>query len=422
MAEFRMPSLGADMEDGQLLEWEKHPGERVARGDIIAVVETQKGAIEIEAYEDGVLESVLVEPGTSVPVGTALAFIRTSSDGPLDDIDRGAVEADVVDTARALPPESEGAPAALVASDPGMAVRVRATPLARRRAVAAGLDITTLRGNGQQGAITLKDVERALGVMTSAAADSNTQAVPLPTPDTAQESRSASKADGGVLRAGMRDAIARAMTRAKREIPHYYLAHTVDLTATNAMLARVNADRGPNERVLLGALLIGAVAGAARQHPLFNGHYLDGAFQSSEAVHVGMAIRLRGGGLVAPAVHDADQLAADDLMARLRDLVERVREGRFRATELTDPTLTVSSVGERGVETLYGVIHPPQVCLVGFGAPHSAPYISDGSLVTAPRLNMTLAADHRVSDGHAGSRFLMTIARRLEAPDQWMDH
>jgi pyruvate dehydrogenase E2 component (dihydrolipoamide acetyltransferase) len=208
------------------------------------------------------------------------------------------------------------------------------------------------------------------------------------------------------------------MARSKREIPHYYLEHQVDVTGCEQWLARTNAARPPETRLLLGAVLIKAVALATRRFPAFNGFYRDGKFEQSPAVHVGVAIAIRGGGLAAPAVHDTDRLALDDLMTRMRDLIQRMRAGRIRGSELSDPTITVSSLGERGVETLYGVIYPPQVAIVGIGKVVVRPWVIDGAIGPRSIATVTLAGDHRVSDGHAGALFLAEIGHLLQEPDK----
>jgi pyruvate dehydrogenase E2 component (dihydrolipoamide acetyltransferase) len=216
----------------------------------------------------------------------------------------------------------------------------------------------------------------------------------------------------------MRTAIAAAMARSKREIPHYYLEHQVDVTTCEQWLAQKNAMLPPARRLLIGALAIKTVALAARRFPAFNGFYRDNKFEAAEAVHIGVAISVRGGGLAAPALHDADQLSLDELMSRMRDLVQRTRAGRIRSSEMSDPTITVSSLGERGVETLYGIIYPPQVAIVGFGKAVARPWIIDGAIGPRLVITITLSADHRVSDGHAGALFLAEIGRLLREPDK----
>jgi pyruvate dehydrogenase E2 component (dihydrolipoamide acetyltransferase) len=216
----------------------------------------------------------------------------------------------------------------------------------------------------------------------------------------------------------MRTAIAAAMARSKREIPHYYLEHQVDVTACEQWLAQKNAALPPDSRLLFGALSIKAVALACRRFPALNGFYQDGIFEPAKGVHIGVAIAIRGGGLAAPALHDVDQLPLDQLMTQMRDLVQRTRAGRIRSSEMTDPTITVSSLGERGVELLYGIIYPPQVAIVGFGKVVPRPWVVDGAIGPRSIVTTTLSADHRVTDGHAGALFLVEIGKLLQEPDK----
>lgn len=382
MGQFLMPSLGADMEAGTLIEWLKEPGDTVASGDLLAVVETQKGAIEVEVFEAGTLEEYLVEIGKKVPVGTPLAMILVEGEVVV----KKAVEVKApVAPAPKLPAPEPPKPAPRPAGD-----RVRITPAALRLAQSKGIDPRRLDdiGTGPDGAFTLADIE-------------GTNA---PSP--------ASPMDG------MRAAIAAAMTRSKAEIPHYYLAHTVDLTAAQTFVEQTNAKRAPDERLLLGALYLKAVAKSLRKYSEFNGYFTDGRFQPASAINPGMAITLRGGGLVAPAILDANSHTLDELMASMRDLAGRVRAGRFRATELSDATITVTSLGERGVDQLFGVIYPPQVAIVGIGTSRVRPFAVGDAVETRLTTTLTLAADHRVSDGHRGALFLRAIDKHLQKPEK----
>jgi pyruvate dehydrogenase E2 component (dihydrolipoamide acetyltransferase) len=260
-------------------------------------------------------------------------------------------------------------------------------------------------GSGEGAAISRQDVERAAAARAPGAA-----AAPPPA--------AAAASPGGVDRsAGMRRAIAAAMSRSKREIPHYYLATRVDLSAALHWLATENARRPVTERLLPAALLLRAVALALRETPELNGFWLDGAFRPSEAIHVGVAIALRQGGLIAPALHEADRKPLPQLMTELRDLVARARAGSLRSSELSDATITVTNLGELGVEMVFGVIHPPQVAIVGFGRVREEPWAAEGMLGVRPVVGLTLAADHRASDGHRGARFLTAIERRLQSPE-----
>ncbi|HQR26570.1 MAG TPA: 2-oxo acid dehydrogenase subunit E2, partial [Nocardioides sp.] len=218
--------------------------------------------------------------------------------------------------------------------------------------------------------------------------------------------------------AAMREAIARLMARSKREIPHYYLQTTVDLTSALRWMRERNRELPLAERIVPAALLLKATALAARAHPQLNGFWLDEAFVPGTGVHLGVAVSLRGGGLVTPALHDADTLTVEQVMAGMRDLVVRGRQGRLRGTELTDPTLTVTNLGEQGVEAVFGVIYPPQVALVGFGRVAERPWAVDGLLGARPLTTLTLSADHRATDGFTGARFLATIDERLQRPEE----
>ncbi|HEY5215284.1 MAG TPA: 2-oxo acid dehydrogenase subunit E2, partial [Pseudolabrys sp.] len=204
----------------------------------------------------------------------------------------------------------------------------------------------------------------------------------------------------------------------KREIPHYYLEHQVEITACEQWLAEKNATLPPDNRLLLGALAIKAVALAARRFPAFNGFYRDNKFEPAPAVHVGVAVAIRGGGLAAPALHDADRLPLDELMSGMRDLVQRTRAGRIRGSEMSDPTITISSLGERGVEVLNGIIYPPQVAIVGFGKAVVRPWVVDGAIGPRSVITITLSGDHRATDGHAGALFLAEIGKLLQEPDK----
>jgi pyruvate dehydrogenase E2 component (dihydrolipoamide acetyltransferase) len=396
VADFRMPSLGSDMEAGTLVQWLVKPGDRIKHGDIVAVVETQKGAIEIETFQAGEVEQLVVDVDTKVPVGTVLARIRTAEEAK-----PGAAVAAPQPPAPPSAPAPPPVAAAAVASPPSQtiaasAARVRASPAARRLAAEHGLDLASLTGSGPEGAVTHADVERHLAAG--------------PAPD--------KKRAPGIDLDAMRIAIATAMARSKREIPHYYLAHEVDVTGCEAWLAQQNAARPPDSRLLLGALAVKATAIAVRRFPAFNGFYRDGRYEPSRSIHVGLAIAIRGGGLAAPALHDVDQLSLDALMGRMRDLVQRTRLGRIRSSEISDPTITVSSLGERGVERLYGVIYPPQVAIVGFGKVAMRPWVVDGAIGPRSILTITLSADHRVSDGHGGALFLSEIGKLLQEPER----
>ncbi|HKI92285.1 MAG TPA: dihydrolipoamide acetyltransferase family protein [Gaiellaceae bacterium] len=390
MAEFVMPALGADMSAGRLIAWRKQPGDAVARGDIIAEVHTDKADIEVEVFTSGVVEQLLVEPGQQVPIGTPLALIRENGAAP----------------APAPAPSGTPAPAA---------THVLASPSAKQLAAELGVDLGSLAGSGPGGRIQRRDVEQAAAA--APAAPPTPAPAPTPAPSAAPAARAPEPGEAEDRQAGMRRAIAAAMTRSKREAPHFYLGETLDLSRAVAWLAQENLRRPVPDRLLHGVLLLKAVALALREVPELNATWQGEQAIRSDSVQLGVAIFLRGGGLVAPAIHDADTLELDELMRAFRDLVGRARSWSLRSSELSDPTITVTSLGERGAESVLPVIFPPQVAIVGFGRLVERPWISAGQILPCPLVQATLAADHRVTDGHRAGAFLTTLQRLLEEPE-----
>jgi len=378
-----MPILTVDMTAGTLTAWRKRVGDAVKRGDIIAEVETDKGLIDVEVFTTGVIERILVQAGETVPTGTVLAVI-TEEAGTQVFVARPVPGAPVPAAPPAAPPP--------IAETPG---RPRISPLARKVAAELRVDPASVRGTGPGGAVTRDDIERA------AADRAQPPARPVEAPD---------------RQARMRQLIGAAMARSKREIPHYYLGTTIDMSRAMTWLAEENLKRPVTERLLTGALLMKATALALREVPELNAVWRGAEAVPSPAIHIGVAISLRGGGLVAPALHDADRRSLGELMTGLRDLVRRARSGGLRSSELSDPTITVTSLGEQGVETVFGIIYPPQVAIVGFGRVVERPWVVQGRIEARPVLAATLSADHRVSDGHRGGLFLAAVDRLLQEP------
>lgn len=458
VAEFRMPSLGADMDAGTLLEWLVAEGDTVHRGDPVAVVDTEKSAIEVETFDDGVVEAFLVEPGDRVAVGTPMARLAplTAAAAPAtpaapearpkpplrhhaaelgvdladvagtgaggrvtrEDVDRAAEGVRRVTVHRPAPPE----PA------PTGTDRPRVSPYARRLAEELGVDLDRVAEAAPGRTVRAEDVIAARERTTE---EPPTVAAPAPPADAASEApgsrpvevtrptpkepsaRDRSR-DAGTSRA----TIAALMSRAKREIPHYYVATTTDLHELTEWLRRTNRERTVSERVVPAAAILKATALAAREHPGLNGFWTDDGFTAASGVHLGVAVHVRGGALVAPAIHDTADLSLTELMAALRDLVKRARAGRLRRAEMADPTLTVTDLGDQGVEEVIGVIYPPQVALLGVGRIVERPWAVDGMLAVRPTVRLTLSGDHRATDGATGARFLDTLDQLLQHPEE----
>ena len=396
-----MPALGADMDEGRLDEWRIQPGDTVARGQIVAVVETTKAAVEIECWHEGVVNELLVPVGETVAVGTPLATLAEPGDQP----------------GSAAP---KAAPAAV--AGPPVGHRQWVSPVARRTAAALGVDLKSVTGTGPQGAVTLHDVEHAAATAHQEAPKPPTQRPPPPAegaPKSAPKTAAEKARERG---AAMRASIATAMSRSKREIPHYYLADEMILDTALAWLTEHNTGRPITERILPAVLQLKAVAVATVRFSEFNGFWRSDHsgdhFEPANGTHVGVAISLRGGGLVAPAIHDVAEKPLAELMADLTDLVARARAGSLRSSEMSDPTITVTNLGANGVDSVFGVIYPQQVAIVGFGKPAQRVVVVDGGIRVATTVHATLAADHRASDGARGALFLAEINRLLQQPQE----
>lgn len=403
MIEFKLPSLGADMDEGTLLEWLVHPGDKVKKGQIVAVVDTSKTAVDVECWQEGTVADLLVEPQQKVPVGTVLALL----------LEAGESSADAEKYKREnLAPPIAAAP--VVATPPAPAPTISApmkksalagrrpiTPVARRRAQELTVDLDTVTGSGPDSAVTLEDVEQAAARRAQGAAASNDKQANKPTDRQAE----------------MRKAIAAAMSRSKREIPHYYLAEPIPMARALAWLAQENIQRPMAERLLPAVLLLKAVAKTLHEYPELNGFYRDGAFRQAMRVNPGVAVAMRQGGLLAPALLDADQKNLTTLMQELSDLVKRTRAGSLKSSELSEATITVTNLGDQGVESVFGVIYPPQVALVGFGRIIDKAWVEGGQVKVQPVVVASLAADHRVSDGHRGALFLTSLRENLQQPE-----
>jgi pyruvate dehydrogenase E2 component (dihydrolipoamide acetyltransferase) len=425
MYEFAMPSLGADMEDGTFIEWHVRPGDSVERGQVVCVVETEKGAVDVEIWESGTMARLVAEPDQKIRVGGLMGVLATAGEdwhavaasARTASPEGAAAAAPVPPAARSAAP---GVPAAAPArtttstpAPPGIPGRYRASPAARKRAHELDVDLAMVVPAGTDGVISIADIERAAAIAAAAKQ-------PPVVAEAAGAAVGATQAVAGVdeKQAAMRNAIATAMSRSKREIPHYYLGTEISVERAAAWLEARNAAVPIGERVLFAALELKAVALALRATPELNGFFVNGEFRPGAGIHLGVAVSLRGGGLVAPALHDADKLGLAELMSRLKDLLKRARSGQLRSSERADPTITITNLGDLGVDNVYGVIQPPQVALVGMGRVSMKPWVKEGAVVPARVLHATLSADHRVSDGMRGARFLAELDRLLQQPEE----
>ncbi|KYJ86605.1 dihydrolipoamide acetyltransferase family protein [Sulfurovum riftiae] len=403
MSLFKMPSLGADMESGTLMEWKVKEGDRVKKGQVIAEVESNKGVIDVEIFEDGVVDKLLVEPGTTCAVGTPIASIRGENETA------EASAAEEVPTEKSEAPKAEEKPvkaseekeeAAKVQESakeemPEVSAgssehEVRVSPAARKRAKELGVDLEALAAK-IEGKIGTAEVEAAAATVEK-------------------------KKRGGSD--SMRKAIAAAMSRSNAEIPHYYLSTSINMTPALEWLAEQNEKRSIKERILPAALTIRAVVKALQAVPELNGFWQDDALQMSGTISPGVAIAKREGGLVTPALLNAQEMDLDGTMKAFHDLITRTRSGKLRSSEITQQTIVITNLGDLGVEEVFGVIYPPQVALVGLGRIVDAPWVVGDALAVRKVMRATLAGDHRATDGRTGALFLNKLDALLQNPEE----
>jgi pyruvate dehydrogenase E2 component (dihydrolipoamide acetyltransferase) len=398
MIEFLMPSLGADMEDGTLIEWRKKPGDIVKRGDIIAEVDTQKGLIEIEVFEEGTLAELLIQEGTKVPVGTVMALINPSEI---------ALETKKEEPIPLQPIEEKKVPE--ITEKISEEIHQKVSPLARRIAAENNINLSLIKGTGEDGAITKEDVENAI-IQQSESLKNNVAAIPVEKEILQEKEKISTPVET------LRSAVAAAMSKSNREIPHYYLEKKIDMTLATAWLLEANKQRLVKDRLLPAVLLIKAVAKSLQDFPDLNAVWENGLHPKKD-INIGFVVSLRNGGIIVPALHQANVKTVDEIMTALNDIIPRARALKLRSSELSDSTITITNIGQDGVDTVYGVIYPPQVAIIGFGSVSEEPFAANGMLGIRSVLNVTLAGDHRATDGLTGSRFLVVLDKNLQNPE-----
>ncbi|MBA6289357.1 dihydrolipoamide acetyltransferase family protein [Colwellia sp. MB3u-4] len=422
-----MPSLGADMSEGMLVEWLIKVGDKVKHGDVIAVLETQKGAIDMEAYHDGIITELLVQPVNTVPVGSVLARIDTEEKSLNESKNKNTSTEDIIKepitTEQTTPKKIIDEPVSLLAEaltekpliksqkksteklnintntntkiNSNNTNRVLASPIVRKIAKAQQLDLLRIKGSGPNGGIILKDIAQI-------------------TPKT--------RLTEGESLTNMRSAIAAAMTKSKQEIPHFYLSVDLPINKAQQWLQQVNKDKTPQTHILLIALVLKAVAISLQKYPQLNGFYQQGHFEPVSEINIANVISLRAGGVVVPALRHVEQLSVPEIMSALRDITRRSRAiergERLRSSELMGATITITSMGERGVDQVFGIIYPPQVAIIGVGKVKKVPQVYDEKIDIGEQITLCLSADHRVVDGMLAAKFLNSLAKNLQKPEQ----
>ncbi|MFN8545668.1 MAG: dihydrolipoamide acetyltransferase family protein [Candidatus Binatia bacterium] len=394
-----MPKLSDTMEEGKVLRWLKHVGDRVSPGAVLAEVETDKAEMELEAYDEGVLAEVRVGEGESAPVGAVIAVLSTAG------------EALASPKAQSVPPPivpaAPEAPVAPVAPAPA-AERVRVSPLARRVASERGLDVGHIHGTGPGGRVVQRDVEAALATMAEPAAVAPVvppRSVPPPSGPTSRR----------VELSKMRRTTARRMAEAKRDVPHFYVSSTIAMDEAVRLKAELAALGGAWTGVTYTHLLLRAAGLALRAVPEMNASGDGDAVVLHGAAHIGVATALDEG-LIVPVVRDCDTTALAELVARARGVVERTRAGKFAPDDLLGGTFTISNLGMYPVSEFAAVVNPPQAAILAVGAVQNLPVVRDGAVVPGHVMTLTLSCDHRIVDGALAGRFLAELKRLLEHP------
>ena len=406
-----MPKLGFDMAEGTLVRWVKNEGDAIAKGDVLAEIETDKATVEVESSFSGVVARHLVEAGAIVPVGTPIAVIGAEGEEVKDVPGLSGAPDKAPAPAAAVP-----APAAPSAPQPAAAVPVSsgpvvASPLARRIAADNGLDLAAVRGTGPGGRIVKRDVEAALKVGPAAvpvpAVPAVTAAASIPT--------AAARADEVVGLDRLRVAIGRRMTESKQQLPHFYVTHEYDMEALLGLRKQVNALLPEEDKLSVNDFIVKAVGLCLRRFPNLNASLKEGQLVRHGAVNVGVAVAVEGG-LLTIVTRATDAKPLRTLSGEIRDLVSRARSGKVRPDDIEGSTFSISNLGMYDVEHFIAIINPPEAAILAVGSAREVPVVKDGQVTAGLRMKATLSADHRVTDGAEAAQFMQALADYLEQP------
>ena len=416
--ELTMPRLSDTMEEGRIGRWLKREGDSFREGDVIAEIETDKATMEFQAYDDGTVLRIIVDDGQTAALGAPIAIVGEAgeevADAPAEKEPAAAAEPEPEPATSGSDPNVAAAPPAPAPQGNGKAEVLRVSPIARRMADTAGLDLRSLagKGSGPDGRIVKADVERALQGATPVP---GTDVAPAPEPSPPAVS---APGEGDEVRelSPMLKAVARRMTESKTTVPHFYVSSEIDMTRALQLRKELNealADSG--EKVSVNDLIVRASAQALVQHPQAHRSYVDGTHVYHAHAHVGIAVALDDG-LIVPVLRDADTKSLRQIAVEARDLAERARAGKLRQREIEGGTFTVSNMGMLGVSAFAAIINPPESTILAVSATIQRPVVRDGAVAVGDIMSVTLSCDHRACSGADGARLLQTVKRHLEAP------
>jgi pyruvate dehydrogenase E2 component (dihydrolipoamide acetyltransferase) len=413
-----MPKLADTMTEGTLVKWRKNVGDKVATGDVVAEIETDKATMEMESFEDGTLHELLVQVGQKVPIGSRIAVLLAKGEAApaAGTVHTAAAKAAVASGAAAAAPTQQPAatpttPAAARGAALSPGGRVKSSPLARKLAVEKGVDLATLPGTGPGGRIVAKDVQHATPGAAAAKATFAPSAplVPVPPPG---------PGDQLLPLSGMRRIIADRLLASKTQIPHFYLHVEVDAAPLMKMRADLNAGSDPATGVKLTVndFILKAVVNAAVKVPAVNSAFAGDAILQFASVNLSVAVAVDDG-LVTPVVRDAQNKSLREVSEAVKDLATRARSKKLKPDEYQGGTITVSNLGAFGVEFFDAIINPPQAVIVSVGAVVKKPVVGPGdTIVVGQRMALGVSADHRVVDGAVAAQYLAELKRLLESP------
>jgi pyruvate dehydrogenase E2 component (dihydrolipoamide acetyltransferase) len=386
-----MPSLGFDMTEGRLARWLKNEGDPVEKGQAIAEIETEKATVEIEAAAAGILARIIVHAGETVPVGTLIGVIA----GPGEEV----MTVSAPSPSPPAPPPPAPVPEAGEGAAPSEA-RIKASPVARKMAEEAGLDLSRIKGTGPGGRVVERDVQAAIAV-GSAPAPPGVPAVPAP--------------GATVPLNRMRKTIARRMTESKATAPHFYITVEINMDDAMKMREQLNALAPEAERISVSDLVVAAAARTLARFPAMNASYREDNLEMHPQVNIGIAVALEDG-LIPPVLRDADKKPLKRIAVESRALTERARTNKLRSDDLGGGTFTVSNLGMFDVDEFIAIINPPEAAILAVGAVTRRPVAAAGVVKIASLMKTTLSVDHRVADGAQAGRFMQEFRKLLENP------
>lgn len=417
-----MPALSPTMTEGTLARWLKREGDAIRSGDVIAEIETDKATMEVEAVDEGVLDKILVPEGTAnVAVNAPIAVLRGAGAAPA--AVKPPVPAPV--PAAAPTPSSAAAPPASPPAAKGHAAqpRVFASPLARRMAEQAGIDLATLTGSGPNGRIVRADIERAQGRPAPAPAAPAAPVAASPAPAAPAAPRPAPAAITAPHQklplSNVRRITARRLTEAKQNIPHFYVTVDCEIDALLKLRADLNA-RSPKEgpgayKLSVNDLVIKAAAVTLRRVPRVNASFTEEAILQYDDVDISMAVSIPDG-LITPIIRQADRKGLAAISNEAKSLIERARAGKLKPEEFQGGGFSISNMGMYGVREFAAIINPPQSAILAVAAGEQRPVVRAGALAVATVMTVTLSVDHRVIDGALAAEFITTFKTVVEDP------